>query len=109
MQTNSQQGAIAPAMPEMKGQAESNKKLETVLRTASLSNETRDYIVLLGKLHDLWNEFYDLLERDYGTSQAESITNDVFNKAILVDAYTEVEKYIIWSINGHIGSYSDEI
>ena len=100
-------GTPVPTTPETKGQTESNKKLETVLRTASLSNETRDYIVLLGKLHDLFNEFFYLLERDYGASQAESITNDVFNKAILVDACEEVEKYIVWSINEHL--YSSEI
>ena len=100
-------GTSVPTTPETKGQAESNKKLETVLRTASLSNETRDYIVLLGKLHDCWNEFFDLIKRDYGIEQVDAIMDDVFNKAILVDACEEVEKYIVWSINEHL--YSSEI
>ena len=42
------------------------KSAEAIARIATISDNTRSYLTLLGKLHDCYGEFVELVERDYG-------------------------------------------
>ena len=45
------------------------KSAEAIARIATISDNTRSYLTLLGKLHDCYGEFVELVERDYGPEQ----------------------------------------
>lgn len=71
------------------------------MRGAGISDATRDYLVLLGKLYDAYDEVCSLIERDYGSTQVDSITKRF--STLTSEVNTEIEMWLIRLITEHIG------
>ena len=79
------------------GQASTRKSAEAVARIATISDNTRSYLTLLGKLHDCYGEFVELVERDYGPEQVDGFTKDF--EGHILELFSIVEKFAISSIS----------
>ena len=75
-------------------------KFEEKIRNATISDGTRGYLMIYGKLTDIDNEFCDLLDRDYGEDQTDRLAEEY--RELMCKVRGEVEKYIIWSITENI-------
>ena len=50
------------------------------MRNATISDSTRDYLLVWGQFEDLADKFYNLYARDWGTDEAENMLSDNFAK-----------------------------
>ena len=101
------QQSTTPAQAITSEAAPTRQSAEAIARTATISDDTRSYLVLLGKLYDCYDEFVSLIARDYGESQADRLASDF--ECHILKLYQIVEKYIADSITEHLGCYENEI
>ena len=83
------------------------KSAEAIARIATISDNTRSYLTLLGKLHDCYGEFVELVERNYGSEQVDGFTKDF--ECHVLELFSIVEKFAISSISERLGCYETEI
>ena len=84
----------------MEQKATTPAKFEEKVRNATISDRTRDYFIVFGKLTDIDNEFCELIARDYGESQTDRLAEEYRN--LMCKVQTEVEEHLIWSITENI-------
>ena len=83
------------------------KSAEAIARIATISDNTRSYLTLLGKLHDCYGEFVELVERNYGSEQVDGFTK--YFECHVLELFSIVEKFAISSISERLGCYDTEI
>lgn len=88
---------------ECKEQTAKSTSIEEKMRTAGISDATRDYLILLGKLYDACDDASALIDRDYGSIRVDDIVSD-FQDATR-KAWVEVEKWLLWSITERLGDF----
>lgn len=47
------------------------------MKTATISDNTRDYLILIGKLEDMYDEIYACINRDYGDRQGDDVMGGI--------------------------------
>ena len=73
---------------------------EERMRIATISDRTRDYLVIYGRLEDIWGEVDRLLERDYAGDNVKR-SND-FGE-LMADVVNKIKDYVTESITGNLG------
>lgn len=66
------------------------RSIAAMLKTANIDSNTRDYLVLIGELHDINTRFETMIIRDWGEEGANNFT--VPFRDSLTKAIKEVEK-----------------
>lgn len=73
------------------------------MRTVTISDNTRDYLIAIGKLDDLYSDICDYVQRDYGECQVDKITDDIYCGGLSV-VRDKLFEFLVFSIQENIGS-----
>ena len=106
MQTNSNASTVEAAL-KVTEKAEIRTVEDFARNVNVISDQTRGYLVLLGKLNDCFCDFINLIEKEYVAESVDEET-DKFYDALLKPREI-VEEFLIASINMRLGEMDREI
>jgi hypothetical protein len=67
-----------------------NNSTAAILKTADINSDTREYLVLIGELHDINTRFETMIVRDWGEENVNNFAESFRNS--LTNTIKEVEK-----------------
>lgn len=67
-----------------------NSSVAAILKAANINNNTREYLILIGELHDINARFEGMIIRDWGEDNVSSFTESFRDS--LTNTIKEVEK-----------------
>jgi hypothetical protein len=73
------------------------------MQTTTIGDDTRSYLILIGKIYDLSDEIRACLRRDYIEEKADEITNDIYINH-LFHVKEKLFKLVANSIDNNIGT-----
>lgn len=76
-------------------------RCEERMKVATISEQTRNYLTLLGRIIDIDTSAYECVEKEYGDRQTEYLLKDF--SMYLSNARSEIGKILNWSIVYNIG------
>ena len=62
-----------------------SKDFAAFMQTANIGNDSRDYLMLVGKLENWSRECVSIITRDYNEKTADEIIEDIDNDVLLLE------------------------
>lgn len=72
------------------------------MRTTTISDNTRDYLIVIGKLDDLYSDILDCVTRDYGTQQVDKMMDELYRGGLGFVA-DKLYEFFTFSVRKNVG------